>query len=100
MRLVDDLVCKLEELIASDNLETRKEIARICDRFLDADSSKFVRLKREIQRVIEQLGVMEDVGRRKEARVIHMDLEEIKMLLERLKEIRGEKKTPLNTDNC
>jgi hypothetical protein len=91
MRLVDDLSVKLEELVACDRFETRQEIALICDRFLDEEACRFVKLKKDIQLVIEQLGVMEDVGRRKEASIMHMDMEEVKMLLGKLKKIRGKK---------
>ena len=87
MEFIKELIEKLEELTKEDNQQTRKEIAINCSNFLDEKFKTFNDLNPEIQNIILELDVMEETDKRKEQRILHMKIKEIKPALNKVKEI-------------
>ncbi|MFH1376642.1 MAG: hypothetical protein ABIH25_03310 [Candidatus Woesearchaeota archaeon] len=85
MELISKLIEKLEDLIQNDSGKIREEIAEICSRFLNEEFEAYKKLNGETQDVIDGFSVMDEIEGRKEPKILHIEIDEIKQLLQKLK---------------
>lgn len=85
METVQHIIKQLEKLVEKDNEKTRDKIAQLCARLLNEEFYDYVLLNCAIQDAIDDLSVMEEIKGRKESKILHMDLNEIKEVLQKLK---------------
>tara|TARA_Y100000310_G_C20423519_1_gene687834 strand:+ start:545 stop:814 length:270 start_codon:yes stop_codon:yes gene_type:complete len=85
MKSISRLIKKLEQLTCKDCEKIREEIAEICSKFLNEEFGTYQKLDGEIKDLIDELGVMDEIEGRKESKILHMKVEEVKQILKRLK---------------
>jgi len=85
MESLHQLISELEKLVKSDSEASRELIATILSRFLNEEYENYKQLSSQIQDLISEMGIMAEIDGRKEPKILHMNLNEIKSILQELK---------------
>ena len=85
MELISKIVKKLEELTHNDAENVREEIAELCSRFLNEEFEVYKKLNGETQDIVDEFSVMDEIDGRKEPKILHIKIDEIKQILRKLK---------------
>ena len=85
MKTIGKILKKLKELAKKDNEKTREEIEKLCHRILNEEFYEYMVQDCAVQDVIDELSVMDEIEGRKEPKILHMPLEEVKKIFDDLK---------------
>lgn len=85
MKTVQEVIKELEKLVKKDSKSIRSKIKQLCHRLLNDEFDSYVLLPCVIQDTIDDLFVMDEIEGRKEPKILHMHLNEVKQVLQKLK---------------
>ena len=85
MKTIGKILKKIKELTKKDNEKTREEIEKLCHRILNEEFYEYMVQDCAVQDVIDELSVMDEIEGRKEPKILHMPLEEVKKIFDDLK---------------
>lgn len=80
---IKQLIEKLEELSQNDNEQTREEISKMLSDLLN---NGYDELEPQIRCWVGDLMGMDEIEGRKEPKILHMSIEKVKEILNKLKE--------------